>query len=81
MSPNKWAKYIHEDFYEIMSGDVEKYYMTAPIHPPQTEQEWTDWYSDMEKNIPNNAIMIFGISNRINNILSNNIRLKTCRIL
>ena len=59
--------YVHEDFYEIMSGDVEKYYMTAPIHPPQTQQEWTDWYSDMEKNIPNNAIMIFGISNRINN--------------
>jgi len=59
--------YVHEDFYEIMSGDVEKYYMTAPIHPPQTEQEWTDWYSDMEKNIPNNAIMILGISNRINN--------------
>ena len=25
--------YVHDDFYEIMSGEGEKYYMTAPFHP------------------------------------------------
>ena len=58
--------YVHDDFPEIMSGDVEKYYMTAPIHPPQTETEWKEWFSDMEHNMPNNVNLIFGISNQIN---------------
>jgi hypothetical protein len=58
--------YVHDDFSEIMSGDVEKYYMTAPIHPPQTETEWREWFSDMENNMPKNVNLIFGISNQIN---------------
>ena len=58
--------YVHDDFPEIMSGDVEKYYMTAPLHPPQTETEWKEWFSDMENNMPNNVNLIFGISNQIN---------------
>ena len=49
-----------------MSGDVEKYYMTAPIHPPQTETEWKEWFSDMESNMPKYVNLIFGISNQIN---------------
>ena len=32
--------YVHEDFAEMMSGNVPKYYMTAPVHPPQIEDEW-----------------------------------------
>ena len=62
--------YVHDDFYEIMSGEVEKYYMTAPIHPPQTETEWKDWFSDMEQHMPKNVNLIFGISNQNNNIKS-----------
>ena len=58
--------YVHDDFSEIMCGDVEKYYMTAPIHPPQTETEWKEWFSDMEKYIPKKVNLIFGISNQIN---------------
>ena len=58
--------YVHDDFSEIMSGDVEKYYMTAPIHPPQTETEWKEWFSDMENYIPNKVNLIFGISNQFN---------------
>jgi hypothetical protein len=58
--------YVHDDFSEIMSGDVEKYYMTAPIHPPQTETEWKEWFSDMENNMPKYVNLIFGISNQIN---------------
>jgi len=46
-----------------MSGEKEKYYMTAPIHPPQTEEEWKEWFSDMESNMPKNALMLFGLNN------------------
>ena len=62
--------YVHDDFFEIMRGEVEKYYMTAPIHPPQTETEWKDWFSDMEQHMPKNVNLIFGISNQNNNIKS-----------
>ena len=62
--------YVHDDFYEIMSGEVEKYYMTAPIHPPQTDTEWKEWFSDMGTHMPKNANLIFGISNQNNNIKS-----------
>ena len=58
--------YVHDDFSEIMSGNIEKYYLTAPIHPPQTETEWKEWFSDMGNNMPNNVNLIFGISNQIN---------------
>lgn len=54
--------YVHEDFVEIMSGDVPKYYMTAPVHPPQTEDEWKQWFEDMEKNMPKSTNMIFGLN-------------------
>ena len=60
--------YVHDDFSKIMSGEVEKYYMTAPIHPPQTETEWKDWFFDMEQHMPKNSTLIFGISNQNNNI-------------
>ena len=54
--------YVHPDFSIIMSGNKDKYYLTAPIHPPQTEKEWKDWLSDMEENMPNNTTMIFGLN-------------------
>ena len=60
--------YVHEDFQEIMSGSVDKYYMTAPIHAPQTTEEWTAWFTDMEKNIPNNCQLFFGLNARKENI-------------
>jgi len=60
--------YVHEDFDTIMSGDKPKYYMTAPIHPPQTENEWKDWFSDMEKYVPKNTTMLLGLSNYKQNI-------------
>mgnify|MGYP001074046749 FL=1 len=60
--------YVHEDFFHIINNNsLPKYYMTAPIHPPQSEDEWRNWLSDMEKNIPNKVTMIFGINtNKIN---------------
>ncbi|BBB24353.1 hypothetical protein CVFO_1263 [Isorropodon fossajaponicum endosymbiont JTNG4] len=59
--------YVHPDFQEIMSGDVEKYYMTAPIHLPQTEQEWKDWFEDMEQYIPKHTKILFGLNTYKNN--------------
>lgn len=54
--------YVHEDFSEIVSGNAPKYYMVAPIHPPQTEDEWKAWLQDMEIHIPKNVIMLFGLN-------------------
>ena len=54
--------YVHDDFKIIMSGNAPKYYMTAPVHPPQTETEWLAWFKDMEGFIPTNINMIFGIN-------------------
>lgn len=54
--------YVHENFSEIMSGNVPKYYMTAPIHSPQTEAEWKVWFEDMEKYVPENANMLLGLN-------------------
>jgi len=60
--------YVHPDFSKIMSGNKVNYYMTAPIHPPQTEEEWKDWLRDMERNIPDNTKMIFGLNRNDTNI-------------
>lgn len=60
--------YVHDDFAHIMSGDVEKYYMTAPVHPPQTEDEWKAWFEDMENNIPKDVNMLFGLNKYDGNI-------------
>ena len=60
--------YVHPDFNEIVSGNSEKYFMTAPIHPPQTEKEWKDWLCDMEDNMPENSTMIFGLNRNDINI-------------
>ncbi|KIM06045.1 MAG: hypothetical protein KN64_00630 [Sulfurovum sp. AS07-7] len=54
--------YVHEDFAEIMSGDVPKYYITAPVHPPQTEDEWKRWFEDMELHMPKDTNMLFGLN-------------------
>lgn len=54
--------YVHEDFTEIMSGNVPKYYMTATVHPPQIEDEWKRWFEDMEKYVSKDTNMIFGLN-------------------
>lgn len=59
--------YVHPDFKEIMSGKKDKYYMLAPIHPPQTDSEWLEWFSDMDKNTSNEIKFIFGVNSYRNN--------------
>jgi len=54
--------YVHEDFAQIISGEKPKYYIIAPIHPPQTEDEWKRWLQDMETHIPEKITMLFGLN-------------------
>jgi len=54
--------YVHEDFNEIVDSDMEKYHIVAPIHPPQTEDEWRMWFENMERNVPKHVNMIFGLN-------------------
>jgi len=60
--------YVHPDFDIIMSGEKQKYYMTAPVHPPQTEKEWKIWFEDMEKYVPKKTNMLFGLNGYDGNI-------------
>lgn len=60
--------YVHEDFAEIMSTNMPKYYMSAPIHPPQTEDEWKIWFEDMEAHMPKDTNMLFGLNAYSGNI-------------
>lgn len=41
---------------------VPKYHLCAPIHRPQTELEWKNWFQKMDEQIPENVSMIFGIN-------------------
>lgn len=59
--------YVHDDFIEIMSGNSPKFYIVAPIHPPQTEEEWMKWFSEMERHMPENTSLIFGLNNYLRN--------------
>ena len=59
--------FVHEDFLEIMDSEVSKYYITPPIHPPQTEDEWKQWFSQMQLKMPKNTTLLFGLNlNRVN---------------
>jgi len=60
--------YVHKDFDIIMSGNKPKYYMTAPVHSPQTETEWKEWFSDMEKYVPKTTTMLLGLNSYKENI-------------
>jgi hypothetical protein len=60
--------YVHPDFKHITESNVDKYYLVAPVHPPQTDDEWTKWFVDMDNNLPKEMVKIFGLSDYSNNI-------------
>lgn len=39
--------FVHPDFDRVFSGTARKYYLFAPLHPPQTRAEWIDWLGAM----------------------------------
>ncbi len=59
--------HVHPQFRSIFTGEGDKFYFIAPIHPPQTEAEWVDWIQGIEQNVPSHAHFIFGLNrNRYN---------------
>lgn len=47
---------------------ISRYYLIAPIHPPQTEQVWTDWLLRIDQNVPDHFIMVLGINAKSMNL-------------
>ena len=61
--------YKHPDFLEISTSDIDnKYYVIAPIHPPQDELVWAKWLKEIEAMTPKNVVMILGLNYRSTNI-------------
>ena len=56
----------HPDYDVVKSSfdneNVSRYYLIAPIHPPQTEQIWTEWLFRIDQNVPDHFIMVLGIN-------------------
>lgn len=60
--------YVHPDFDLLCSGKGNKYYMIAPIHPPQTEEEWETWLNDIDQRTPSHLSMLLGLNSYEGNI-------------
>lgn len=60
--------YVHPDFEVIMDQSKPKFYVTAPIHSPQTEEEWRLWFTDMEGHMPADTQIFFGLNSYEGNI-------------
>lgn len=56
--------FVYSDYEEIMaSEDINsKYHIVAPIHPPQTEEEWKNFFKDMEEKVPKNVNIFLGLN-------------------
>ena len=52
----------YDGFEEIFSGKGAKYYAIAPIHPPQTDEEWRDWLTSVDEKVPSGVKMFLGIN-------------------
>lgn len=46
----------------VMSGSGLKIHLIAPIHPPQTTEEWVAWFSKLEAKIPQEVQIYVGLN-------------------
>lgn len=53
--------FVHRHYSEYMTGD-NKFHLVAPIHKPQTYNDWLLWFQEMEKKIPLNVKIVIGIT-------------------
>lgn len=53
--------FVHKNYNKYMIGD-NKYHLVAPIHKPQSYDDWFKWFKEMEYSIPKNVKLVFGIS-------------------
>jgi hypothetical protein len=56
--------YVMEEYRVLVSNSPSAYHLVAPIHKPQSDEEWLDWLLDMESKIPSTVIMVFGLNAR-----------------
>ncbi len=55
--------FLHPDFDKIFEIDNNNlYYLIAPIHGPQKEEEWVKWLKKIDKKTPSNVTMIIGLN-------------------
>lgn len=59
--------YLHERFEKIEENN-HSFYLTAPIHPPQTEKDWERDYLNIIKNTSKNTLFFFGLDNKKLNV-------------
>ncbi|MBD1936516.1 hypothetical protein [Microcoleus sp. FACHB-68] len=50
--------YVHP-VYEFIRP---QYYVVAPLHRPQTDEEWVAWFKDMDNHLCANTILFLGLS-------------------
>lgn len=60
--------YVYPGFEVIMNHSKPKFYVTAPIHLPQAEEEWRLWFEDMEGHMPADTQIFFGLNSYEGNI-------------
>ncbi|HIF9110442.1 TPA: hypothetical protein ACX6PT_003225 [Photobacterium damselae] len=53
--------FVHKNYKDYMIGD-NKFHLVAPIHKPQSYNDWLKWFNEMELNIPINVKLVFGIT-------------------
>lgn len=53
----------HPNFSELFNSDVIKYYFTAPIHGPYSEEHWKNHFMELDEKLPSSVKNIFGINN------------------
>jgi len=52
---------VIDGYKNFMSGTGIKVHLVAPIHPPQTDQEWFAWFKQLEANVPLSCSLFFGL--------------------
>ncbi|WDE95973.1 hypothetical protein PQO03_09630 [Lentisphaera profundi] len=61
--------FVHEDLISLCDyNDV--YLLAAPLHPPQSREEWRSWLKEMNQKVPSSVKLIFGLSDYKDNVKS-----------
>ena len=56
--------YVHHDYKKIFNDQKSKYHLIAPLSDPVSEDNWKEWFMEIQSNIPNSVKIFFGLNNR-----------------
>ncbi len=56
--------YVHQDYKKIFNDQKSKYHLIAPLSDPVSEDNWKEWFMEIQSNIPNSVKIFFGLNNR-----------------